>query len=234
MHPTVRAARVAGAWYLLLVVTSLFSYIYGNSVVVSGNAAATAHNILPSETLYRASIVFVLIAAVVFILLVRALYRLLSGVNRNLAWLMVTFGLVSIPISFVGALFQFAAVTFMRGGSYLSAFNQSQLDAMGMAFLNLSTQMANLDSIFFGLWLLPLGALVYASKFIPRVFGVLLIINCFAYLAISLVAMLNVPPPYSTVFQAVVLLPQAAGELSFMAWLLIKGARVQALEATAA
>ena len=234
MHPTVKAARIAGAWYLLLVVTSLFSFIYGNSVVVSGNATATAHNILSSETLYRVSIVFLLLAGVVFILLVRALYTLLSGVNRSQAWLMVTFALVSIPISFVGALFQFAAVTFMHGASFISGFNQSQLDALGMAFLNLSTQLANVNSIFFGLWLLPFGALVYASGFIPRIFGVLLIINCFAYLAISLVAMLNVPPPYSTVFQAVVLLPQAAGELSIMAWLLIKGARVQAMEASAA
>ncbi len=73
MHPTVKAARIAGAWYLLLVVTSLFSFIYGNSVVVSGNATATAHNILSSETLYRVSIVFLLLAAVVFILLVKAL-----------------------------------------------------------------------------------------------------------------------------------------------------------------
>src|SRR5215831_1508266 len=160
MHPTVKAARIAGAWYLLLVVTSLFSFIYGNSVVVSGNARDTAHNILSSETLYRVSIVFVLVAAVLFILLVRALYRLLSDINRNQAWLMVAFVLVSIPISFVGALFQFAATTFMRGGSYLSAFNQSQLEAMGMAFLNLSVQLANLNSIFFGLWLLPFGLLV--------------------------------------------------------------------------
>ena len=102
-------------------------------MVVSGNATATAHNILTSETLYRVSIVLLLVAAVVFILLVRALYSLLSGVSRSQAWSMVTFALVSIPISFVGALFQFAAVTFMRGASFRSEFNQSQLDAAGMA-----------------------------------------------------------------------------------------------------
>jgi hypothetical protein len=234
MHPTVRAARVAGAWYLLNVVTSLFSYIYGNSMVVSGDAAATAHNILANETLYRISIVIGLVAAVAFIMLVRALYRLLGTIDRNQAWLMMTFVLVSIPISFVGALNRFAAVTFMHGGSYLSTFSQSQLDSLGMAALNMSSQVANLNSIFFGLWLLPFGLLVYASGFIPRIFGILLVINCFAYLAISLVAMLGVPPPYSTVFQAVVLLPQAAGELSIMAWLVIKGANVQALQPTPA
>ncbi len=77
---------------------------------------------------------------------------------------MVTFALVSIPISFVGALLQFAAITFMHGASFLSALNESQLDALGMAFLNLSTQLANVNSIFFGLWLLIKGARVQAME----------------------------------------------------------------------
>jgi hypothetical protein len=234
MHPTVRAARVAGVWYVLLVAAGLVGFVYAGSLVVSGDAAATAHNILASETLYRVSIVVVVAGAVVWIFLVRSLDSLLGGINRGQASLMVTFVLVSVPLLLLQALCELAALMFMHGGSFLSAFNQSQLDALSMACIQFSGRVTDVNTVFFGLWLLPLGALVYASGFIPRIFGVLLIIDCFAYLAISLVALLNVPPPYSTVINDILILPQQAGELAFVAWLLIKGANVQAAEASAA
>jgi hypothetical protein len=226
-NPTVRTARIAGAWYLLLIVASLFSFIYGGSLVVEGNPAATAHNLEGSETVYRVSVVAALLAAVVWILLARALYRLLSPVHRGQASLMVTFVVVSVPLSFLEGIDQLGALTVIQGGGYLSAFSQSQLQAAGLLLIELSRQVADVNSIFFGLWLLPFGVLVYRSGFIPRVFGVLLVINCFAYLAISLVAMLGVPAQFASIYSKVVLLPQAAGELSIMAWLLIRGANLR-------
>src|SRR5712692_6003051 len=106
VQPTVKAARIAGGLYLLLTVTSLFAFIYIGTLIVSGDAAATASNILASETLFRISILVELAASIVFIFLVMTLYRLLSGVDKGYASLMVAFVLVSIPISFLQGLMQ--------------------------------------------------------------------------------------------------------------------------------
>jgi hypothetical protein len=138
-QPTVRAARIAGALYLLLVVTSLSSFLYIGSLIVSGDATSTANNILASETLFRLAIVVSLVSSIVFIFLARALYRLLSGVNEGYASLMVSFVLVSIPISFLGGLMQIAAVQLLHGASFLSGFDPDLLRALAMFFLNLST-----------------------------------------------------------------------------------------------
>src|SRR5713101_1267682 len=105
MHPTDKAARVAGAVYLLLVVTAPFSLIYiPRTLIVRGNATATANNILAHETLFRLSIVADLISSVIFIFLVLALYRLLSGVNMTHASLMVALVLVSAAVGFMNVL----------------------------------------------------------------------------------------------------------------------------------
>ena len=101
MHPTDKAARVAGAVYLSMVFTAPFSLIYvPNKLIVRGDATATAANILAHETLFRLSILGDLVGQVIFICLAIALYRLLSNVNRTWALLMVGFVLVSAPSGF--------------------------------------------------------------------------------------------------------------------------------------
>jgi hypothetical protein len=105
MHPTNHTARVAGALYLLSSLPAVFSLQYVPSkLIVHGNVTATANNILASEMLFRVGIVCELITSVVFVFVVRALYRLLNGVNKTHASLMVTLFLVSVPISFLNVL----------------------------------------------------------------------------------------------------------------------------------
>src|SRR5580658_8042906 len=99
--PTRRDARVAGLWYLLLAIAGVFSLQYVPTLVVQGNAAATAANFLSREEVVRVGIVGELIEAVLSIFLVRALYRLLAGVDRTRASLMVTLVLVAVPIAFI-------------------------------------------------------------------------------------------------------------------------------------
>ncbi len=232
MHPTDKAARVAGALYLSLVVTAPLSLIYiPRTLIVTGNATATAKHILAHEVLFRLGIVADLISTVIFIFLVMALYRLLSGVNKTHASLMVILALVSVAIGFMNVLNNIAALTLFRGSDFLAVFEKPQLDALAMLFLHLHGQGNVINGIFWGLWLFPFGVLVMRSGFLPRILGVLLIVNCFAYLAISLTSLLQ--PGYSTVVSRVALLPMAAGELSIIAWLLIKGAQVQPLAAAA-
>jgi hypothetical protein len=231
MHPTDKAARVAGLLYPLMGIPGMFGLMYvPSTLIVSGNATATANRILASQMLFRLGIVAELIAAVFFLLLVMALYRLLSGVNKNHARLMVGLVLVSVAITFVNVLNNIAALTLFRGADYLSVFDKPQRDALAMLFLGLCRQGHAVNDIFWGLWLLPFGLLVMRSRFLPRILGLLLIVNCFAYVAISVTSLL-LPAYGNVVFRAS--MPALLGELWIMLWLLIKGAKVQALEAPA-
>jgi hypothetical protein len=227
MHPTDKAARVAGLLYPLMGIPAVFSFMYvPRTLIVGGNAAATANNILASQMLFRLGIVAELIAAVFFLLLVMALYRLLSGVNKNHARLMVGLVLVSVAITFVNVLNNIAALTLFRGADYLSVFDKPQRDALAMLFLGLCGQGHTVNGIFWGLWLLPFGLLVMRSRFLPRILGLLLIVNCFAYVAASVTSLL-LPAYGNVVFRAS--MPALLGELWIMLWLLIKGAKVKPL-----
>jgi hypothetical protein len=231
MHPTDKAARVAGAVYLSMVVTAPFSLIYiPSALFVRGNATATANNILAHETLFRLGIVADLITSVIFICLVIALYRLLCGVNKTLAWLMVALVLVSAAVGFMNVLNHIAALTLFRGADFLAVLEKPHRDALGMLFIRLHGQGNVINEIFWGLWLLPFGVLVMRSGFLPRILGGWLIINGFAYVALSFIGLL-LPQYYDVVFRSA--FPALLGELAIMLWLLIKGAKVQPL-ATAA
>lgn len=225
MHPTVKAARVAGAWYLSIVITAPFCLLYiPGKLIVPGNATATAGNILAHETLFRLGIVVALLSAVLFICLAMALYRLLSGVNKAHASLMVAFVLVLCAVAFLNELNNIAALILFRGADFLAVFEKPQRDALGYLFLRLVGQGNIIDQIFWGFWLLPFGILVMRSGFLPRILGILLIANCFAYVTIALTTLLV--PDYASIVSSILLLPMAAGELSIVLWLLIKGAKV--------
>jgi len=229
MHPTDKAARVAGAVYLSLVLTAPFSLLYvPGKLIVRGNATATANNILTHETLFRFGIVTDLLSSVIFIFVGIALYHLLSGVNRTWARMMVSLVLVSAAVAFLNVLNNLAALILFRGGDFLTVFDKPQREALGMLFIRLHSQGIIIDELFWGLWLFPFGVLVMRSGFLPWILGVWLIVNCFAYLAISLTSLLL--PDYGTVVYHYVF-PVLFGEMAIVLWLLIKGAKVQAVSA---
>jgi len=225
MHSTDKAARVAGAVYLSIAVTAPFSLIYiPRTLIVLGDATATANNILAHETLFRLGIVADLISSVIFIFLALALYRLLSGVNKTHASLMVALVLVSVAVGFMNVLSNIGALTLFRGGDFLAVFGKRQLDALGMLFLGLHRQGLGINEIFWGLWLFPFGVLVVRSRFLPRILGGWLIVNCFAYLAMSFTGLLL--PQYENMVSSIAF-PALFGEIAIVLWLLIKGAKVQ-------
>jgi len=233
MHATIRTARAAGALYLLMSLAGFFSIIVvGRALIVSGDATATADKILASETLFRLGIVSELVSATLFIFTAVALFRLLGGVNRTLAWLMVALLVVAVPISYLNVVNELVALALLHGVDYLSVFPREQLNAQAMLFLELHRQGIVVASIFWGLWLFPFGLLVMRSGFIPSILGILLIAVCFAYLANSLTLLLL--PSYGQVVGQVALILEATGETAIIAWLLIKGARVQGSVALAA
>jgi uncharacterized protein DUF4386 len=225
MHPIDKAARVAGAVYLSMIFTAPFSLMYVPAkLIVRGNAMATANNILTHETLFRLGIVGGLFSSVIFICLAMALYRLLSAVNKTWALTMVALVLVSAAVGFLNMVNDIGALILFRGNDFLSVFDKPQRDALGMLFLRLHAQGDIMNEIFWGLWLFPFGLLVFRSGFLPRFLGVWLILNGFAYVALSLTGLLF-PPYYDRAFP--MSMPLLFGELAILLWLLIKGANVQ-------
>ena len=217
-------ARTIGALYLLSAVTAGVPLIYVSStMIVPDSARATADRILASEVLFRASMVSQLIGAITLLFVVRALYRLLCGVNKTQASLMVTLVQLSVPITFLSVASEMTALTLLRGDPLLSLSDRSQRDLLAMVFLSLHDSGVNLASIFWGLWLVPFGALVARSVFLPRVLGILLILNGIAVVAVSLTTLLL--PTYQDLVNRIAIIPEL-GELWMMIWLLVKGVKV--------
>jgi len=230
MHPIKKSARFAGLLYLVVVLTGPFILIYVPSkLFVSGDAAATARNILAHQSLFRAAIVVGLVSELFFVFVVLALYRLLKGVSESLAAVMAILVLIDAPMAFIGLANQVATLTLVRGADFLSVFTKPQRDALAMLFLNLDKGGTLISEIFWGLWLLPLGLLVYRSRFLPRFLGVWLILNGFAYVVMSCTGLLS--PEYLTMVSTWAT-PLLLGEVAFMLWLLIVGARPQETDAT--
>jgi len=223
MSSATNPGRFAGWLYILTSIFGFFAMGYvPDNLIVHGNAAATASNIVAHETLFRLGIAAELIGMAGFIFVADALYDLLKGVNRRHASLMVTLIVVSVPIAFVNELNSIAALVLVRGGDFLSAFESPQRHAAAMFFLNLHGRGFVVAEIFWGLWLFPLALLVYRSRFLPRFLGVWLALAGVAWVIVSLTGIL-LPQYQDNVYGYAQ--PAILGEIAFMLWLTIKGAR---------
>lgn len=232
MNTLSRNARIAGLLYLTLLTAPLRLIYIPARLFVPMNATATANNIAAHEMLFRLGIVSDLFTATMAIFLTLALYRLFKEVNQDLARLVVILGALMVaPIYFLNTINDAAALLLARGADFLSAFDKPQRDALVMIFLRMHGQGILANEIFWGLWLFPFGLLVYRSHFLPRILGIWLILNCFAYLATSITGMLW--PRYEQTVSNWVF-PVMLGELAMMLWLIIMGAKERQPLATVA
>lgn len=223
MNSTKKTARIAGVLYLVNGTTGFFGIIYVPSkLFVSGNAAATAHNILAAERLFRLGIASEVVCAVEFIYLLWFLYRLFSGVSNTHASLMLIFGVAFVPIMCMNAVSEITALMLLRGADFLPVFNQTHRESLAMVFLGLRGYGYEVGWIF-GLWLFHFGVCVWKSDFLPRFLGALLIAACFGYLAVSLTSILL--PSYAILVSRLANIPLTLGEPSAILWLLIRGAK---------
>jgi hypothetical protein len=232
MNATHNPGRVAGLWYLLLVVVGPVRLIYiPNKLFVPGNASATANNIAAHEWLFRFGTVADLVGAVVLIFLVMAFYRLFKGVDQYLAALVVILGgVMPSLLYFVNVVSDAGALMAVRGPEFLSVFDKPQRDALAMLFLRLHDHQNTAAEILWGLWLFPLAILVYRSWFMPRFLGVWLVFNGLAYVILSFTGLL-LPQYQNQVFTFGQ--PAFFAELALTLWLVIKGARPPVLDAAA-
>ena len=217
-------ARVAGVLYLIIVVFGAFAQLgVRDRLIVTGDAAATARNIVEHELLYRVGFsieVFYLLCGVPLKLL---LYRIFSVVNRPLALVMVLFAAIGAAIQGVILLAHYAPLVLLGKGAYLAAFTAEQREAAVYVALNLFDYGYMTALAFFGCFCLIIGYLVTRSTFFPRFVGPLLAIEGVAYLTNSFGHFIS-PPFGARVFPF--LLVTGIAELSFCLTLLIAGVNV--------
>ena len=222
-------ARLAGFLYLLTVPLGIFNFMYiSSNLIVSGDAVRTAQNIMASESLFRLGIVSALVGAIIPILYLLLLYRLLKPVSKDSAVLMVVVALMGNPITMLNEFTQLGALQLLSGADYLTVFTTAQLQALAYLFVRLHSYGISIAFIFSGLWLLPLGYLVFKSGFLPRILGILLIIGGFGYL-IDVFAGFLFPGSNLSIG-----LFTGLAEIFFLLWLLIKGVNVEKWEKLAA
>lgn len=223
MHEIKRTARLAGFLYLLVVLTGPFVLLYvPGKLFVSGDASATVSNILEHQTLVRVHILVGIASQFLFIASVLVFYRLFKGVSVLLANLMAVSILVIAPLGFAGIANEVVALSLARDPGFLAVFDKPQRDAMATLLLHFDQHSVAFSELFWGLWLFPLAALVYRSRFVPRLIGVWLFLNGLAYVVISLTG-LFLPEHHKAVTSLST--PLLFGEVGLMLWLLIVGAR---------
>jgi hypothetical protein len=218
-------ARTAGLLYLVTVLTGTFYLGYVPSqLALHGDAAAQVARILQSQMLFRLGIVAELACNVAFLLLPLALYRLLHSTHRNAAVLMVAFAATSVPIALVNAQHRLEVLSLLGQAADLHAFTTEQWHAQVMLQLEAYRHGLLVLEIFWGLWLWPLGYLVFKCSFLPSVLGVLLMLGSAGYLVDVLGTLLLPTYPASTL-AGYMTLPAALGEIGTCLWLLVMGAR---------
>jgi len=218
-----KTARRAGLLYLILIITGVYSIMYVSSqLIINGDAVTTAKNILTNEFLFRTGLINDLISNTIFVLLVLVLYRMFKQVNEHQAKLMVAFVIVQVPAVFIMEALNITSLMIFKG-EILQTFELNQKQDLAMLFLKINDNGTLTMEMFWGLWLLPFGLLVYKSRFIPRIFGILLVIAGISYIVDSFVSLLF--PTYSTFVNQPTLLLVAIGEISITLWFLIKGVK---------
>ncbi len=218
-----RIARLAGLLYLFLIITGIYIIMYVPSQIIElGNASATTKNILSNEFLFRTGIIGNILSNTIFVFLVLVLYKLFKQVNEHQAKLMVAFVIVQIPVVFIMEAFNITSLMIFKG-EVLKTFELSQRQDLAMLFFKINDYGLLTLEMFWGIWLIPFGKLVFKSGFIPRIFGILLIIAGIAYMIDSFIFLLL--PSYRAFMNQPTLLLVAIGEISITLWLLIKGVK---------
>ena len=216
-----KIARIAGALYLIVVLSGLIHLMYVPSVINSTDPIQTLANITSNQQLFRLGILAGIVCYAAFLFLPIVLYRLLSPINKTHAVAMVTLALVSVPLSFVNMLHKFAVLTLINAQPALSA---DQIQTQVTLQLEYYGNGIQLTSIFWGLWLLPFGYLVFRSGFLPKVLGIFLMMGCFGYTVNFVGGFLSTS--YSeTIIPSILSIPSALGEIGICLWLLIVGVR---------
>jgi len=214
-------ARMAGVFQLLEALTAGSGQVLVlGRLVVAGNAAATAANILGHGRLFWLGFASSLIGVACHIAWALLMYELLKPVNRSLSLLAAFVILVGCAIQALTSLFYLAPLLILQGGGSLSAFTAEQLQALALMFVKMNTYAFDIYLVFFGFWCILIGYLIFRSTFLPRVVGVLLAISGLGWVT-------YLSPPLANRLWPFIATASAFGEIPLELWLMVMGVNAQ-------
>jgi Domain of unknown function (DUF4386) len=212
---------MAGVFEVLEGLTSAFGQVFVlGKLIVSGNAAATAANILGHERLFWLGFVSSLVGVACHIAWILLFYYLFKPVNQSLSLLAAFVGIVVCAMQALTGLLYIAPLLLLQGGSAVSAFTTEQLQALAFVFLKVNAYAFDIDLVFFGLWCVLAGYLIFRSTFLPRILGVLLAIDGLGWMA-------YVVPPFASHLFPFIAAASALAEIPLQLWLVVMGVNPQ-------
>ena len=221
-----KVARLAGLLYLIAMATGLFAEFYvhfPSTLIVSGDAAKTASNILANERLYRIGIANNIITFAIDVALIWALYVLLRPVNRNFALLAIFFRLVETTMACFAIINYYVAMQFVSDADHLKAFDSNQIQALSILHDTYALTFI-VVAIFLGLGSAIFNYLLFKSRYIPKALAawgifasLLLLMSQFAIIIFPAVEKIIIPACYG---------PIAIDEIALGFWLLFKGVNI--------
>jgi len=214
-----KTARIAGILYFMYILTPVLAQLVAH--LGFGDAADIVNIMLMNEGGFRIGFMLNLLSALLFLLAAWALYVLLKLVNKNLALLFLLLNLVGVAVECFSFLNLFAGFLLINNPGTLIGFQPDQLQTLAMFFVNLYEHGHMIAQPFFAAWLFPLGYLVYKSGFLPRILGIVLMVECFGWLLYPLQFFLFPSAVIATLSSAIGFI----GEFSLTLWLLIMGAK---------
>jgi len=212
-------ARLAGVFQLLEALTATFGQVIFPRLVVSGDAAATAANILANQPLFWWGFASTVIGVLCHIAWTLLFYYLFKPVNRSVSLLAAFVMLVGCAFQALTALLYLAPVRVLTDGGALSAFTAEQLQALAFVFLKLNALVFDIYLVFFGCWCVLTGYLIFKSTFLPRILGVLLVIDGLGWMTF-------LSPSLGRYLMPAIFIATALAELPLILWLLVKGVNV--------
>lgn len=215
-------ARIAGLCYLIVIATGLFSEVFVRQTLrVSNDALTTAHNIQANEMLFRWGFVADLINFVVGLPTIVIIYYLFKRTNKLLLQMAVALVIIQTAIISVNLLNQISPLLILSNDTYLNTLQPDQLATLSLLSLNIQSQGYAIGLVFFGFYCLIVGYVIYKSKFLPKIFGILYALTGLCYLINSFTMFLS--KGFENPLFVYLAIPIIIGELSFSLWLLIKG-----------
>jgi hypothetical protein len=222
-----KTARLAGLFFFLTAITTLFGLLYVRSELINfKDATETANNIMANNFLFRAGIAVNILCQVFHLFLAITLFELFKNVHRTIAQIMFSSKLISLTLAMAGIIGNFAALHLLSKSDYLASFTQEQINGLTMLFLRLTNEMQGLLEIFWMPTNFCIGLLIIKSRFIPKILGYLMILGSFGF-AINVFIKLLLPGYQPGLITMLTMILGSLGGLPIMFWLLIFGTKEQ-------
>ena len=207
--------RLAGVFYLLVIVTAPVAMAIRNRLIVSGDASASADSLLTHEPLYRVAVAADIISSICYLVVAALFYTLFKPVNRTLSLIAMLFSLVGVAVSTVGVVFDVAALTILRGTPHPGSLAVQQLNELALLVVRIGMQAVNVGIVFFGCYCLSIGWLIVKSRFLPTIFGAGMVVAGLGWLSFIYQPLAAALSPFNMI--------SGLGEVALTAWLLIVG-----------